>query len=121
MQPERAIIAHINVLNRMSAPSGKASAFPQALWPTDTYETDDWKLYNGEGVFIYHPPNAHTDGDSYVLFRKSDVVSAGDIFTLASYPVIKASEGGSIDGLIRALNKSSRFLSPRRMKRAAPM
>ena len=113
MQPGAPVIAHINVLDRMSAPSGKVSAFPQAMWPSDTYENDDWKLYNGEGVFIYHPPNAHTDGDSYVLFRKSDVVSTGDILTLASYPVIKASEGGSIDGLIRVLNQILVLLEPK--------
>jgi glyoxylase-like metal-dependent hydrolase (beta-lactamase superfamily II) len=107
------IVAHINVLNRMSAPTGKESPFPSALWPTDTYETKDWRLYNGEGVYIYHPPNAHTDGDSIVFFRSSDVVSTGDIFTLASYPVIKADQGGSINGLIDALNQIIGLLIPR--------
>jgi cyclase len=63
-------------------------------------------------VFIYHPPNAHTDGDSYVLFRRSDVVSTGDIFNLASYPVIKADQGGSINGLIDALNQIIELLEP---------
>jgi len=113
LQPGASIIAHINVLNRMSAPTGKESAFPSGAWPSDTYETEDWKLYNGEGVFIYHPPNAHTDGDSYVLFRKSDVVSTGDIFSLASYPVIKADQGGSINGLIDALNDIIALLEPK--------
>ena len=94
-------------------PAGKASAFPQGLWPTDTYETEDWKLYNGEGVFIYHPPNAHTDGDSYVLFRKSDVITAGDILTLDSYPIIRADQGGSINGLINALNQIIALLEPK--------
>jgi glyoxylase-like metal-dependent hydrolase (beta-lactamase superfamily II) len=107
------IIAHINVLNRMSAPTGKQAAAPQNTWPTDTYETDSWRLYNGEGVFIYHPPNAHSDGDSYILFRKSDVISVGDILSLASYPVIKASEGGSINGLIDALNDIIAMLEPK--------
>jgi cyclase len=113
MPPGASIIAHINVLNRMSAPTGKESAVPSSRWPTDTYETDSWRLYNGEGVFIYHPPNAHTDGDSYVLFRKSDVVSTGDIFSLASYPVIKADQGGSINGLIDALNDIIALLEPK--------
>jgi cyclase len=113
MQPGSSIIAHIDVLNRMSAPTGKESAFPSGAWPSDTYETDDWKLYNGEGVFIYHPPNAHTDGDSYVLFRKSDVVSAGDILTLDTYPIIKSEQGGSINGLINALNQIIALLEPK--------
>ena len=106
------VVAHYNVLTRISAPSGKEPLFPPAFWPTDTYETDDWKFYNGEGVFIYHPPHAHTDGDSYVLFRSSDVISIGDILTLASYPVIKAEEGGSINGLIRTLNQIIDMLEP---------
>ncbi len=106
------VVAHYNVLTRISAPSGKESLFPSADWPTDTYETDDWKFYNGEGVFIYHPAHAHTDGDSYVLFRSSDVISTGDIFTLASYPVIKAAEGGSINGLIQTLNQIIDMLEP---------
>lgn len=106
------VVAHYNVLTRISAPSGKEPLFPPAFWPTDTYETDDWKFYNGEGVFIYHPPHAHTDGDSYVLFRSSDVISVGDILTLASYPVIKAEEGGSINGLIRTLNQIIDMLEP---------
>jgi glyoxylase-like metal-dependent hydrolase (beta-lactamase superfamily II) len=112
-QPGASIIAHIEVLNRMSAPGEKAAPFPQGAWPTDTYETEDWKLYNGEGVFIYHPPNAHSDGDSYVLFRKSDVVSAGDILTLDTYPIIRADQGGSINGLIRALNQMLVLLEPK--------
>jgi cyclase len=107
------IIAHIGVLNTLSAPTGQQSAAPSSRWPTDTYETDSWKLYNGEGVFIYHPPNAHTDGDSYVLFRKSDVISTGDIFSLASYPVIKAEQGGNINGLIDALNDIIALLQPK--------
>jgi glyoxylase-like metal-dependent hydrolase (beta-lactamase superfamily II) len=113
LPPGASIIAHVNVLNRMSAPAGKEPPAPSARWPSDTYETEDWKLYNGEGVFIYHPPNAHTDGDTYVLFRKSDVVSVGDIFTLASYPVIRADQGGSIDGLIHALNDIIALLEPK--------
>jgi glyoxylase-like metal-dependent hydrolase (beta-lactamase superfamily II) len=106
------VVAHYNVLTRISAPSGKEPLFPPAFWPTDTYETDDWKFYNGEGVFIYHPAHAHTDGDSYVLFRSSDVISTGDIFTLASYPVIKAEVGGSINGLIQTLNQIIDMLEP---------
>lgn len=114
LPPGASIIAHINVLNRMSAPTGKEAAFPSVLWPTDTYDTDDWKLYNSESVFVYHPHNAHTDGDSYVLFRRSDVVSTGDILNLKSYPVIKTDQGGSINGLIDALNQIIDILEPAR-------
>ena len=113
VQTGASIIAHINVLNRMSAPTGKVPLFPEALWPTDIYDNRYWRLYNGEGVYIYHPSRAHTDGDSYVFFRRSDVISTGDIFTLASYPVIKAGQGGSVNGLIDALNQIIELLEPK--------
>lgn len=113
MAPGASIVAHYNVLEKMSAPTGKQPAAPSGLWPTDTYDTRYWRLYNDEGVWIYHPPSAHTDGDSYVIFRKSDVVSTGDILTLASYPVIRADQGGSIDGTVAALNQIIEFLEPR--------
>jgi len=106
------VVAHYNVLTRISAPSGKEPLFPPAFWPTDTYETDDWKFYNGEGVFIYHPAHAHTDGDSYVLFRSSDVISTGDIFTPSHYPVIDLQNGGSLHGTIDALNRILEVIVP---------
>jgi cyclase len=113
LPPGASVIAHLNVLDRMSAPTGQKAPFPPALWPTDTYEGRYWRFYNGEGVFLYHPANAHTDGDSYVLFRGSDVVSTGDILNLASYPMIKADRGGSINGLIATLNQIIEILQPR--------
>ena len=59
-----------------------------AAWPTSTFIGDDKKLYfNGEGIHIVHQPAAHTDGDSIVFFRKSDVISAGDLFVTNGYPV----------------------------------
>ena len=113
VQSGASIIAHINVLNKMSAPTGKEPPFPSALWPTDTYENKYWRLYNGEGIYIYHPSNAYTDGDSFVFFRSSDVLSTGDIFNLASFPVIKADQGGSVNGLIDALNQIIELLEPK--------
>ena len=101
-----AIFAHINVLNRMSAPTGQKASAPEEAWPTDTYESDDWRFYNGESVYMFHVPNAHTDGDSIVLFRGSDVVSTGDIFEpLISYPVVDNRRGGGIDGIVDGLNQ----------------
>jgi glyoxylase-like metal-dependent hydrolase (beta-lactamase superfamily II) len=47
---------------------------------------------------------AHTDGDVMVFFRRADVLSSGDVFVTASYPVIDASRGGSVQGEIDALN-----------------
>ncbi len=105
------IIAHQNILNRMSA-KGPDSAPPDA-WPTDTFVGDEKKVFfNGEGIEIIHLPNAHTDGDSLVFFRRSDVISTGDLFTTTNYPVIDLERGGSIDGFIGALQKIVDLIIP---------
>jgi glyoxylase-like metal-dependent hydrolase (beta-lactamase superfamily II) len=76
-----------------------------ASWPTDPYESADWKLYaNGEPLIIEHPAAAHSDGDSFVFFRKSDVVSTGDIFDMTRYPVIDQRRGGTLQGILNGLN-----------------
>src|SRR5262249_2662130 len=62
-------------------------------------------FWNNDGIQIIHVPNAHTDGDVIVWFRKADVVAAGDIFVTTGYPVIDVANGGNIDGLIAALNR----------------
>jgi cyclase len=99
------IIAHENVLNRLTAPAPGEPHFPEAGLPIDEYGTPTKNLhFNGEAVIIYHEPNAHTDGDSLVLFRGSDVISTGDIFTPDAYPFIDIERGGSVQGEIAALN-----------------
>jgi cyclase len=101
-----AVIAHENVLNRMSAPTGSQSPAPFVAWPTDTYANDEKDLFfNGEGIQVFHQRAAHTDGDSIVFFRRSDVVSTGDIFMTTSYPIIDLQRGGSIQGVIDGLNR----------------
>jgi glyoxylase-like metal-dependent hydrolase (beta-lactamase superfamily II) len=99
------IIAHENVLNRMSAPSGEKATSPFEAWPTDTYVTGQKEVFfNEEPVEARWQPRAHSDGDSLVIFRRSDVVVAGDIFNMDSYPFIDVERGGSIQGEIDALN-----------------
>jgi cyclase len=99
------IIAHESVLNRMSAPTGSQPSLPFVAWPTDTYANDEKDLFfNGEGIQILHQRAAHTDGDSMVFFRRSDVVSTGDIFVTTSYPIIDLQRGGSLQGIIDGLN-----------------
>jgi cyclase len=97
------IIAHENVLNRLTAPG--QPRFPAEGLPIDEYGTPTKNLhFNGEAVIIYHEPNAHTDGDSLVMFRGSDVIASGDIFTPDAYPFIDIERGGSVQGEIAALN-----------------
>ena len=99
------IIAHINAYKHMSTPVNGQSATPDAAWPTSTFIGDSKKLFfNGEGIQIIHQPSAHTDGDSIVFFRRSDVISTGDIFTTTNYPVIDMNAGGNIQGIVAGLN-----------------
>jgi glyoxylase-like metal-dependent hydrolase (beta-lactamase superfamily II) len=103
-----AILAHENVAQRMASPdAGGQLAKPDAL-PTDTYFNDTMKLshfFNGEGIQLLHMPNAHTDGDSLVYFRGSDVIAAGDVYSTVTYPVIDRQRGGTINGIVTALNR----------------
>ncbi len=104
---EPRVVAQSNVLNRMTAaPTGNQPKIPEADWPNDEYflPSKDF-FFNGEAVVVYHVPDAHTDGDSIVFFRRSDVLSTGDVFTPGSYPIIDLARGGSVQGEIDALNK----------------
>jgi glyoxylase-like metal-dependent hydrolase (beta-lactamase superfamily II) len=96
------IIAHENVLTRLS---DVEPALPVVALPTDTFFVPRKDLlFNGEPVQMFHQPNAHTDGDIIVHFRKSDVIATGDLFTTVMYPYIDEANGGTIDGYIKALN-----------------
>jgi glyoxylase-like metal-dependent hydrolase (beta-lactamase superfamily II) len=89
----------------MSAPTGEVAAVPVEAWPTDTYFTREWDLFvNDEAIRLHHVPRAHTDGDTMVFFRRSDVISAGDIFNTDRYPPFDPERGGGIDGVIEGLN-----------------
>jgi glyoxylase-like metal-dependent hydrolase (beta-lactamase superfamily II) len=90
------ILAHENVLNRLTQVTG-AAAVPRSVLPTSEYyePTKDFS-FNGEPIIVYHMPNAHSDGDSVVLFRNSDVISTGDVFTPDRFPSIDRSRGGSV-------------------------
>jgi len=111
------IIAHENVLNRMSAPTGQQAPFPTTAWPTDTYISKQKELFfNGESLQIIHQPAAHTDGDSIVYFRKSDVIVAGDLFITTTYPFIDSMRGGNIQGIIAALNNMLDIAIPKAMQ-----
>lgn len=102
------IVAHDGVLAAMSNPPGQAQAAPEAAWPSETYFDAFHKLseyVNGEPVLLYHAPKANTDGDSVVFFRHSEVISAGNLMSTVSYPVIDVDKGGTINGVIGGLNQ----------------
>lgn len=102
--PMALILGHETVLARMSESEGDQPAAPQPAWPTDAYLDIKEFWFNDEALQVFHQPG-HTDGDSVVFFRKSDVVSAGDVFVTTSYPVIDQKRGGSVSGVIAGLNR----------------
>jgi len=99
------IIAHENVLARMvNAPEGQKVDNPDALPTTTFFEGQKEVFFNEEPVLIMHQPKAHSDGDSIVFFRRSDVIMAGNTFDMTSYPRIDVEKGGSIQGELKTLN-----------------
>jgi glyoxylase-like metal-dependent hydrolase (beta-lactamase superfamily II) len=96
-----AIIAHTNVLGRMSK---MVPALPAASLPTTEYFQPSMDFFNGEAIVLSHQ-QGHTDGDSLVFMRRSDVIVTGDLFSPGRYPAIDVARGGSVQGLVRALTE----------------
>jgi glyoxylase-like metal-dependent hydrolase (beta-lactamase superfamily II) len=100
------IVASDALLARMSAKDGTRPAYKVEAWPTETFVGDkDEVFFNGEAVEMWHAKAAHTDGDSLVFFRRSDVIATGDLFDTDRYPVIDLARGGSLQGIINGLNR----------------
>jgi cyclase len=99
------VIAHENVLLRLSATLGTEDEVLSSMWPTNSFfDAEKRMYYNGEGIRIIHQPAAHTDGDVVVYFRRSDVVAVGDVFSTTGWPVMDLAAGGSYEGTVAALN-----------------
>jgi glyoxylase-like metal-dependent hydrolase (beta-lactamase superfamily II) len=108
------IVAHENVLYRMSnVPEGQKVPNADAL-PTTTYNEGQKEIFfNEEPVIAIHQPAAHTDGDSVIFFRRSDVLVAGKVFDMTSYPRIDLDKGGNVQGVLNALNLMLDIAIPR--------
>jgi len=104
------ILAEEHVQAAMTAPTGEQAPFPVGAWPTVTYSSDLMEtqkdLYiNGEAIITTYQPNAYSDGDSVVFFRRSDIVVTGEVYDPTRFPRIDLDKGGSIQGVIDALNR----------------
>lgn len=98
-------MTHENAFNRMSTGRPGVPALTGDALPESTFFTPKKEFFsNGEAIQLLAQPSAHTDGDVMVFFRSSDVLSTGDVFVTTSYPVIDPSRGGSVQGVIDALN-----------------
>jgi cyclase len=105
------IVGFSSILDRMSDPKAK-SPVPDIGWPNDTYSGPQKNLsFNGDAVEIFHQA-ATTDGDSFVLFRRADVVATGDIFDPTEYPIIDLKTGGSFEGVLEGLNRLRQVAIP---------
>ena len=91
------ILARDEIRVRLQAQS------PAAALPVLTYSEAITIHLNGEEVFAFPVPPAHTDGDTFILFRDSDVIHAGDVFRTTAFPVIDTNNGGTLDGTLQAL------------------
>jgi glyoxylase-like metal-dependent hydrolase (beta-lactamase superfamily II) len=90
-----------------SGAPGSAPPYPYEDLPTDAYTALPQKNFylNDEAVEVIWQPAAHSDGDSIVFFRRSDVVVTGPVFDITAFPVIDLESGGSVQGEIDALNR----------------
>jgi glyoxylase-like metal-dependent hydrolase (beta-lactamase superfamily II) len=108
------IIAHENAQLRMAGGEGGQPAAPTAAMPTDTFFVRRHDMYfNGEAIQLLYQPNAHTDGDVIVHFRKSDVIATGDVYVNTTFPVINLQQGGSLNGIVAALNRIVELTVPK--------
>jgi glyoxylase-like metal-dependent hydrolase (beta-lactamase superfamily II) len=105
--PTPAIIGHEAVLTRLSGPGANGGkGFPATAWPTDAYAVKERSIrYNGEAIDIIHIPNAYSDADSLVYFRRSDVIVAGEIYSTKRFPLIDRDHGGTVTGVLDGLNR----------------
>ena len=107
------IVAHDNVRRRMSTEqlinfAGNRSAqaaSPNAALPVVTVPGSISFHINGDEVHAFHVPNAHTDGDLIVHFKRGDVIHMGDVFFNGMYPFIDAGSGGSARGTVAAFDR----------------
>jgi glyoxylase-like metal-dependent hydrolase (beta-lactamase superfamily II) len=109
------VLAHENTKTRMAEPHDSAllglhiPASPADALPQQTFSSSQKLQANGVNVLLQCFQPAHTDTDIYIHFQKANVIHMGDTFFNGFYPVIDASTGGKIDGMIIAANKVLRL------------
>ena len=105
------IVAHDNVRKRMrvdqfiEALNREIPASPPAALPVITFNDTVTFHLNGGEIQALHVETAHTDGDSIIYFPDADVIHTGDIYFSGMYPFIDVASGGSIEGMIAAVER----------------
>ncbi|MFL6713320.1 MAG: MBL fold metallo-hydrolase [Sulfurifustis sp.] len=104
------IVGHENVRFRMSLEQTveffgkKVPPAPARALPVVTFQSDVSFHSAGDEILVFYLPNAHSDSDSFVHFRNSNVMHTGDVFYNKMYPFIDLANQGSIDGTLRAVS-----------------
>src|SRR5947208_16428775 len=110
------LIAHDNVRKRLEsgATAGNGGSIKmenkpaaRAALPIITFQHDVTVHLNGEDIRAMHFPSGHTDGDSIIFFPKNNVVHMGDDFVRYGFPFIDVSAGGSVQGIIEGMEKTT--------------
>jgi glyoxylase-like metal-dependent hydrolase (beta-lactamase superfamily II) len=100
------VVARQAALGEIAAQTGVQGQDYQLALPSETFTRPQYSFrINGQGVQVVRLPNAHTDADAAVLFRRSDVVVTGAVFDDTRFPVIDLQHGGSIRGELAAINQ----------------
>ena len=113
------LIAHDNVRVRMSNEQFTAlwdrhtPPSPAGALPVVTFNENLTFHINDDEIRVFHVPHAHTDGDSIIHFREADVLHVGDVFFNGDYPYIDVDAGGSIDGVISAVEIALGLAGPK--------
>ena len=104
------IVAHANLRERMAkgftAFNQAIPPSPPAALPTVTFADAMTLHFDGETIQLFHPPDAHTDSDTLVHFKRANVIHAsGTIGGDEGYPFFDIASGGSLAGMIVAQDK----------------
>lgn len=104
------IVSHQNTRKRLTTEQfieffqSKQPASPEVALPVVTFTDTVTFHLNGDEVLAFHVREAHTDGDVIVFFRKANVIHMGDVYFAKGYPFFDVPNGGSVDGILRALD-----------------
>lgn len=104
------IVAHDNVRQRLKEGLTRASGnttppAPEGALPVITFSHSMSFYWNGHDIRVWHPENAHTDGDAIIFFRDENIVHMGDVFFNGGFPYIDLESGGDMDGYIATHEK----------------
>ena len=112
------IVAHDNVRKRLSSKqfvammNKEVPPAPEAALPVITFAQSLAFHLNGDDIEVVHVDPAHTDGDSFVWFKKANVLHLGDTYFSTGYPFIDLGSGGSVDGYVKAADRALAIAGP---------